>query len=242
LTKLALFAAEMHRDLRSDFGLSPNTTPLDLARRANRLRWIAERLCGLHGIDVRLDGHVPPGPCVLVANHVGYFDPMAITAHIACVAVAKRQVSRWPVIGEVLRRLGTVFVDRRCAYDGARALRRLGRALDRGVPILVFPEGTTSRGDAVGPLQRGAFGLAVRRGATVVPIAIRYDDPADAWLDEDFVAPHALRTTVDRTDRSRTRVQLRVGPTITPSPGDDPHVLAARARHHLSRLIAEPSR
>ncbi len=235
LTKVALFCAELRTVLRDDFGLPTSQVPLDQARRARRLQWIAENMCALHGLDVRLRGVIPSGPAVIVANHLGYLDPVAIAAQVPCVALAKREVASWPVFGELMRRLGTIFVGRGDPHAGAKALRQMMRTLGRGVPVLLFPEGTTTTGNTVLPLHRGAFGIAARLQVPVVPIGVTYDTPALAWIDEDLFVPHYVKAA----SRRLARVQLTVGDVFTPRAADDASMLARRVRDQLLRIVGE---
>lgn len=174
-----------------DAALSGQGSPLEVAR---RLSWLAENLCAVQGLNIDVTGHVPRGPAVLVANHVGYLDPMVLCSTLPAVPIAKRELGEWPVVGAAMHALGVVMVRRGDAHDGARALRHAMRVLESGASVLVFPEGTTSRGSEVLPLRRGVFGIARRLGVPVVPAVIRYSEPLSAWVDDDWFVPHYLRT------------------------------------------------
>src|SRR4051812_34137738 len=43
---------------------------------ATELAWVAENACALHGVRPSVRGVVPSKPCVIVANHISYFDPV----------------------------------------------------------------------------------------------------------------------------------------------------------------------
>lgn len=162
--------------------------------RARELAWVAENACALHGVRTRLIGRAPEGPAVFVANHVSYFDPLIIASYAPCAVIAKHEVAAWPCIGVLAASFPVLFVRRQDALSGARVLRACMRLLEEGVSVLVFPEGTTTRGDAVLPFRRGVFGAAVRAGVTVVPVALRYDSSHAAWVGDDSFVPHYLRT------------------------------------------------
>lgn len=162
--------------------------------RAERLRWVAENLAALHGLDVRVRGPLPSGACVLAANHLGYLDPVAILAHVPAIPIAKAEVARWPLLGEIGTATGCLFVRRGCAQSGARVLRGALRSLDAGVPVLAFPEGTTTAGDRVLPFRRGLFGVARVAGVPIVPLTVRYRDGTRPWIGDDPFVPHYLRT------------------------------------------------
>jgi 1-acyl-sn-glycerol-3-phosphate acyltransferase len=112
-----------------------------------------------------------------------------------------------------------------------RALRSGLRALQKGVSVLGFPEGTTSR-DQVLPFQRGLFGLARIARVPMVPIALRYDDPAAAWVGDEWFLPHYVRTAM----RPETRATLRIGEaTLVTSTNGAAELARARIANLLGR-------
>jgi 1-acyl-sn-glycerol-3-phosphate acyltransferase len=206
--------------------------------RAARLRWIAENLCALHGVKIEVHGAIPDGPCALVANHVSYLDPVAILSQVAATAIAKREVSTWPCLGAVMGSLGVLWVDRACAWSGARVLRGAARAWAAGVPVLAFPEGTTTRGDDVLPFRRGLFGIALRARVPVVPVTLAYDDPGAPWVGGRAFLPHYVRTAA----RPTTRVSLWFERPIEPR-GAGAAELAEHARSIVrARLLGAERR
>ncbi|HYC23313.1 MAG TPA: lysophospholipid acyltransferase family protein [Candidatus Bathyarchaeia archaeon] len=191
-------------------------------------------VCALHGLKVVSSGPVPSGPVVLVANHVGYFDPLVLAGLVPCLPLAKREVSSWPLIGKLARRHGVVFVERENPLSGAAALRAAGRALTRGVSVLNFPEGTTTTGASVLRFKRGIFGLAGLTGVTVVPVAIGYDDEDLAWTGDTFLLPHYLKAAA----RERLVVRVRFGCAMTPSRYGGADALAAEAQAVVEHLLS----
>ena len=153
-------------------------------RRVLAGRW-ARRLLSLLRIEVRLSGSVPPAdePLLLVANHVSWLDSYALNAVNGARFVAKAEVLAWPVIGTIAARFGTVFIKRGCFRAAARTVGVLAEALGTGHPMAVFPEATTSDGRALRPFYPAMFQAAVRSGAWVQPVAIRYRDAAGSPTD-----------------------------------------------------------
>jgi lyso-ornithine lipid O-acyltransferase len=215
--------------LIAEDGVEPRPTPVELARRAMRT---ARTILHVHGVDVTWTGPEPRGPCVLVANHVSYIDPLVVAAVFPCVAIAKGETRGWPLIGRGLRALGVVFVQRGDPHSGAVAIRRAWRALRAGATILNFPEGTTTDGRSVGPFQRGIFGLARLAGIPMVPAHVSYDDARVPWFGGQTFAPHYWRLS----GVSRLGARVRFGDPLEPS-GDEPaQDLARRARAAVASL------
>jgi 1-acyl-sn-glycerol-3-phosphate acyltransferase len=129
------------------------------------------------GMPIRVkDAHnLPDGPCVIVANHASYLDGPVLKAALPArfCFVIKKEVSRVPLAGLLLRRIGSEFVDRFNRHAGGMDARRLLKAADAGQALAFFPEGTFLPHPGVGKFHTGAFAIAARSALPVVPIGIR---------------------------------------------------------------------
>jgi 1-acyl-sn-glycerol-3-phosphate acyltransferase len=139
-------------------------------------RWLARVWLALAGLRLRVDGleHLPAGSCVLVANHSSYLDGVVMTAALPprFSFVIKREATDMPVMGFLLRRIGSEFVDRHSAGGRQRGARRVMQRAGQGHSLVFFPEGTF---DSIVGLKRfhiGAFVAAARGGVPLVPAVI----------------------------------------------------------------------
>ena len=198
---------------------------------AQRAAWLAENLAAIHGVQIDCTGQIPHGPVVLVANHVGYFDPMVLLSLVPAMPIAKREIVEWPVLGGSLAALGVALVRRGDPYDGARALRRAMCALEAGVSVLVFPEGTTTHGDSVLPLRRGIFGIASRLGVPVVPVVLRYEGRDASWVGDDWFLPHYARSL----GRAELRVRVEFGEPMAAQ--QEPRAYASDVQRRMIAML-----
>ena len=131
-------------------------------------------LCGLPVHRIGMD-RLPAGPCVVVANHSSYLDGPLLFAVLPprFGFVIKKEASRIPLAGKLMRRLGHHFVDRSNRHEGANDARRILRAVAQGQSVAFFPEGTFSAQTGVARFHTGAFATAARAGVPVAPVAIR---------------------------------------------------------------------
>jgi len=131
------------------------------------------RLCGIPVQSVALE-RLPPGACVIVANHASYLDGPLLFAYLPprFGFVIKKEASRLPLMGRLLHRLGHHFVERSNRHEGASDTRRILRALERGEAAAFFPEGTFGPEHGIARFHGGAFALAARTGVPVAPVAI----------------------------------------------------------------------
>ena len=131
------------------------------------------------GIGVRIEqrGVVPKhadGPLVLVANHQCALD---IPVHAAIIDrpfgyLAKEALRRTPLFGFFLRKIPTVFVDRRTPKRAMRSLQDAADRIGEGQTVLIYPEGERTFAPEMAPFLRGAFVLAIQSGAPVVPLVL----------------------------------------------------------------------
>ena len=124
--------------------------------------------------------HVPTeGPVIFVSNHRSFIDPfiVGLCNRRPVYYVAKEELFKNKYLGWFLSSLGA-FPVRRGAADGDM-IETAKAILERGDPVLIFPEGTRTRPGALGKPKRGVGRLALETGATVVPVAIKgtEDDP-----------------------------------------------------------------
>jgi len=215
----------------SELGAARMAPPKDLRESAHRLAGALGAIARAHDLDVSVRGEVPRGPALIVANHVSYLDPLAIIPVCPALPIAKGEVASWPIVGPIGDALGVTFVRRDDPMARVRVLRRIHRLLSAGVPVLNFPEGTTTAGDRVLPFWRGTFGIAQRLGVPVVPVALAYADPAMAWCNAATFLPHYLKTAA----RKRVEVTLTFLPAMPTRAGELPEDAAARARNSISR-------
>jgi 1-acyl-sn-glycerol-3-phosphate acyltransferase len=130
------------------------------------------------GIRLRVTGleKIPTDrPYVLCANHQSHMDTPIILAALPFQFrfTPKKQLFRYPFLGWHLRRSGHVPIDRENPHAAIKSLREAADAIRGGTPVLIFPEGGTSRDGNINPFKRGAFMLAAESGAAVVPVTIR---------------------------------------------------------------------
>lgn len=138
--------------------------------------WWGRAFVRLGGWRLRVEGigNVPSGGAVLVANHQSAMDiPMLLAAFPRPVRfLAKRELGGIPLLGRAMAAAGNLFIDRDDPRDAVRMLREAGLRLNEGQLIVVFPEGTRSGDGAMGEFRPGAFHLARKSGASIVPVYV----------------------------------------------------------------------
>lgn len=147
--------------------------PLSLEQRARWLQSAARGVLGSLGIATSVEGTLPGGGLV-VSNHLSYLDIVIFAAVAPCFFIAKREVKRWPFFGSAARAGGTIFLDRSSLASANAAAEEIAARFALPVPVLLFPEGTSTDGSAVLHFHSRLFLPAVQQVAPVTPAAIRY--------------------------------------------------------------------
>ncbi|MBO8141576.1 MAG: 1-acyl-sn-glycerol-3-phosphate acyltransferase [Firmicutes bacterium] len=112
------------------------------------------------------------GPAIVVSNHVSYLDPILIGAALPRPVhfMAKEELFRYPVLRWLLPKVHA-FPVRRGRPD-RQAIRRALDILESGQVVGIFPEGTRSASGELQDVHGGAAMLALKSGASVVPMVL----------------------------------------------------------------------
>lgn len=137
-------------------------------------------LLRVFGVKRERAGLPPRKPFLLVSNHLTYLDILVLGAELGAVFISKLELGTWPGLGHLARVTGTIFVDRSRPRDALRVLDEMDRAIEAGAGVVLFPEGTSSRGDRVYPLKAALLEWAAQRQYPVHAATVRYStgDPA----------------------------------------------------------------
>ena len=139
--------------------------------------WIhgwCRRIVRVLGFRCEVEGRVPSSGAV-VSNHLSNLDILLYSSVQPFVMVAKTEVRGWPLLGWLTAQAGTVYVER---GGGAKTYPAVNAAMAEayrsGLPVLFFPEGTTTDGAGVLAFRRGLFHSVLNNGVSLRSAALRY--------------------------------------------------------------------
>lgn len=211
--------------------------------RARWLGWSCRRVLAAAGVAVEASGPLPRRG-LLVSNHMGYLDILALASQVEAVFVSKREVRNWPVFGALARMAGTLFVHRERRSDALRVAGEIQEALDAGSLVVLFPEGTSTGGNTVLPFKSALLGDLHAQSHPVTPACIRYTladgDPSRhvAYWGDMTLLSHMLGLL----DHRGVTAHLHFAPPLAPMPPDR-KTLAVRLHRAVMGLhpdFAEP--
>jgi 1-acyl-sn-glycerol-3-phosphate acyltransferase len=129
------------------------------------------------GSQVEFTGeeHLPDGPVLFVSNHEGDFDIPLLLAYVnkPFGFISKIEVKKVPILSSWMEAMNCVFLDRKDRRKAIRSIREGKELLKQGHSILIFPEGTRSKGTPVGEFKSGGLRLGRDAGVPIVPISIQ---------------------------------------------------------------------
>ena len=172
----------------------------------------SQSLLPVMGVEVEVEGIPPEPPFFLVSNHLSYLDIPVLGSQVGAVFVAKSEIAGWPGIGLMCKAINTIFVDRERLRDLPRVMREIDRELGHGMGIVLFAEGTSSKGATVMPFRPSLLESAARSDRRVSFATLTYRTPEGAppahlavcwWGGMEFT-PHAANLA--RLDRVHAKV------------------------------------
>ncbi len=137
----------------------------------------AKMIVGTIGVPVKIEGleKIDTSKAHLYAvNHLSALDIPVLYANLPFQfrILAKKELFRYPFLGWHLSRSGQIPVERENARSSLRSLNRAVQSLKNNMPIVVFPEGGRSRTGQLQEFLGGAFYVAIKAEAEVIPMAL----------------------------------------------------------------------
>lgn len=127
-------------------------------------------------VEVRGKENLPKeGPVVYIVNHVGLYDSPVVAALIddPLVFIGKAETKKMPIIGRWFDAMGCIYIHRDDMKQSLQAILEGIKELKEGQSIIIFPEGTRSKGSEMAEFKAGSFKLATKANVPIVPIAIK---------------------------------------------------------------------
>ncbi len=181
---------------------------LPLRQRLTRLFF--SRLGRALPFRLRIEGQPPGQPALWVCNHISWVDIPLLGGLAPLSFLSKSDVRRWPLAGWLAQQAGTLFI-RRGAGESGQLSQSMAQRLRLGLPVLFFPEGTSSDGASVGRFHARLFSAAIDTQRPLQPLAISYRrdgarDPLAPFVADDELVAHLRRLFAG--DSAEVRIQF----------------------------------
>lgn len=220
------------------------------ATREARADWLhrfsARAMRGL-GFEIDVVGTFPARGAV-ISNHLSYVDIVVFAALHPCVFVSKAEIETWPLLGWMTTMSGAVYVARGHGGSAMKARQGMQAALDAGLPVVFFPEGTTTNGSRLLKFHSGLLAQVMTGGTPVTAAHVRYSftakNPPDVTAADDVcywgdvkMLPHVFKFLGLRG--VRTEVRFAAEPIVFSEDGLHRKHAAVEARAAVAALAEQ---
>lgn len=176
-----------------------------------------------------------------LANHVSWLDIFAINAVMPSRFVAKAEIGRWPLLGILVSRSGTLYIERGRRHAVAAMNQSVSEHLKLGETIVLFAEGTTTDGSELLPFHSNLIAPAINVGAPIWPVAISYKERGQRSSAAAFIGEMGLLTSLARVLVARELViEVAVLPPISTTEALHRHAIARAAHTAIARQLGIP--
>jgi 1-acyl-sn-glycerol-3-phosphate acyltransferase len=140
--------------------------------------WVSRTL----GLKISVKGQIDPSikSALIVANHSSWLDIVVINSIQPAAFIAKAEIEKWPIVGLLVARSGTLFIERGKRHAVHKVLQDAVERLKQGRFVAVFPEGTTNDGKSLLPFHGNLMEAAIRAEVPVQPLSISYQNSDSA--------------------------------------------------------------
>lgn len=121
---------------------------------------------------------------MFVANHNSWMDIPFLGATIGFrnyKIISKKELSKVPILGKAIKVGGNILLDRSDRKSQIKTLKKGIDYLNDGLFLCTYPEGTRSRSGRLMPFKQGAFKMAFKAGAPIIPVSIVGSAKVQPW-------------------------------------------------------------
>lgn len=127
-------------------------------------------------ITVIGEENIPDEAVLFIGNHRSYFDILLTYSRCRRLTgyVAKKEMLRYPLLRDWMKRLYCLFLDRDNPKEGLKTILQAIEYVKQGISICIFPEGTRNNGEELSmlPFHAGSFKIAEKSGCPIVPVSM----------------------------------------------------------------------
>lgn len=178
---------------------------------------------------------------LLVSNHMGFLDILALASVMPSLFITSREMRETPVLGLLTEMAGCMYVERRNRMKTLDEMKTVARTLNQGFRVVLYPEATSTNGEAVLPFKRTLMMAAAHAGVPIQPVVINFEEINGekftlkwrdhvCWYGEMGFGGAAWRAMTLKSLTIRLEYLEKIHPTVN----DDRGVIADRAHDMIA--------
>ena len=137
------------------------------------VRYFCRQLCQVFNLEVTVHAPMPTQHALWVGNHISWLDIGVIGSQTRVFFLGKAEIQRWPIFGKLAQAGGTLFIQRGSG-DSVEVKQQISGFLKEKIPVLFFPEATTTDGTAVKKLHGKLLASAIATETPIQPVVLCY--------------------------------------------------------------------
>jgi len=184
------------------------------------------------GIKVDKNELPQNGNFILMPNHRSYIDIFIVAGLTPAALVGKAELKKWPFGKLGARVTNSILVNRKEIKSMMKTMNKIKNSVSKGIPVTLFPEGTTYKGPLTKSFKNGSFKIAADTQIPVIPMAIHYKDVEDAWVGEDTFLGHVFR----QMGKPVSKVYIRYGEPVSSSNYNE---LQKEVKKRIDKMLQE---
>ncbi len=179
------------------------------------VQYFCRRLCDVFNIEVQVHGVIPREPALWVSNHISWLDVAVLGSGARIFFLAKAEIEKWPILGNLAKGGGTLFI-KRGSGDSIRIREQITEFLKQDIPVLFFPEATTTDGARVKKVHGRLLGAAIEAQRPVQICVICYvNQNGELDMVAPFIGEMSFAEHVQRVlEMPRVTAHLMTLPTV----------------------------
>ncbi len=154
---------------------------------------------------------------LIVCNHLSYVDMLVLSSQFPALYITSIETQESGWVGSICNLAGCLFVERRSRDNRAREMQQIEAVLATGIPVVLFPEATSSDGSKVLPFRPALYECAINANVPVHNFSLVYDNRLVPYYGDMEILPHLKGLTAHSGPIQATLSFLG---TILPGPGD----------------------
>lgn len=179
------------------------------------VQYFCRRLRDVFNIEVQVHGVIPREPALWVSNHISWLDVAVLGSGARIFFLAKAEIEKWPILGNLAKGGGTLFI-KRGSGDSIRIREQITEFLKQDIPVLFFPEATTTDGTRVKKVHGRLLGAAIEAQRPVQICVICYvNQNGELDMVAPFIGEMSFAEHVQRVlEMPRVTAHLMTLPTV----------------------------
>ncbi len=198
----------------------------------------------LFGLKIISKGSISTKAKAFVSNHISFLDIIVLNSIVPSNFIAKSEIKKWPIIGHLAGKTGTIFINRGDSDDNDNVIKLMKYYLNKDKNIIFFPEGRIGNGVKIKKFHSKLFNSVAHTKSNLQPIFIRYpvdypsnksSDDSVCWADK---SQTLLKISLRCLSRKNTIVLIYFSEVIDTSMSDA-YELAKKSANSVSSSLSQ---